>query len=146
MKRSAIFLLTAVAFAFCSVVAGAQQQPTPRLAGVPRVVDGDTLVVSGSTVRINGIDAEELSEPHGRAARAAMQAVVGIGASVSCVIVDFDRYGRAVGVCTNNRGQDVGAEMVRDGHVLDCARFSNGRYRRMEPAGARGRLMQKGYC
>jgi endonuclease YncB( thermonuclease family) len=29
------------------------------LAGVPRVIDGDTLVVSGSHIRLHGIDAPE---------------------------------------------------------------------------------------
>ena len=50
-----------------------------------RVIDGDTIVVAGVHVRLNGIDAEEVAhpgypvaDPHGEAARAVMQEIVGI--------------------------------------------------------------------
>jgi micrococcal nuclease len=122
------------------------------IGGVPRVLDGDTIVVSGVPVRLNGLDAEETAhfgkpaEPHGDAAASKMQEIVGIGAPVRCVLNGASTYNRMVGECFNARGQDVAAELVKAGLALDCAHYSGGRYRKFEPAGARARLMQKPYC
>ncbi|MCZ8107234.1 MAG: hypothetical protein O9972_56385 [Burkholderiales bacterium] len=116
------------------------------LSGVPRIIDGDTLAVAGVTVRLNGIDAEEMGEPHGAAARAALQAAVGIGSAVVCRLDGTQTRGREVGVCRNARGQDVAALVVAQGLALDCRRYSGGRYRAIEPAGVRRVLMQKPYC
>lgn len=134
---------TLVAAALLAATVGAQ---AASVAGVPRIVDGDTLAVSGVTVRLDGLDAEEMSEPHGRAARAALQAAVGVGASVSCSLTGAMTHGRYVARCFNFRGQDVASLVVRSGLALDCARYSGGRYRSLEPAGVRARLMQKPYC
>jgi endonuclease YncB( thermonuclease family) len=122
------------------------------ITGVPLVLDGDTIVVSGLHVRLNGLDAEETAhfgkpaEPHGDAAASKMQEIVGIGAPVRCELNGDRTYNRLVGVCFNARGQDVAAELVKAGLALDCAHYSGGRYRRFEPAGARARLIQKPYC
>jgi endonuclease YncB( thermonuclease family) len=112
------------------------------------VLDGDTIVVSGLHVRLNGIDAEEVNppEPHGAAARAGMQSIVGIGSAVRCVLNGDRSHERHIGTCFNSRGQDIAAELIRLGLALDCARYSRGRYRFLEPAGARLRLRQKPYC
>ncbi|UZF93022.1 thermonuclease family protein [Bosea sp. NBC_00550] len=122
------------------------------LTGVPVVIDGDTVRVAGKLVRLNGVDAEEIGhfgqpdEPHGHAARAALQAIIGIGAEVHCRLNNETAYRRAVGICFNRQGQDVGAELIRHGHALDCGRYSGGRYRSLEPDGARATLIQKPYC
>jgi micrococcal nuclease len=117
-----------------------------RLVGVPRIIDGDTVAVNGITVRLNGIDAEEMGEPHGAAARAALQAAVGIGSPISCVLDGSRTHGREVGVCRNARGDDIAAVVIAQGLALDCAHYSRGRYRRLEPGGARRVLIQKPYC
>ena len=110
------------------------------------VLDGDTVRIGAITVRLNGIDAEEMSEPHGRAAKSALQAAVGIGSPLSCTLDGSQTYGREVGVCRNLRGLDVAAEVIAAGWALDCKRFSRGRYRGLEPPGARAQLLQKPYC
>jgi micrococcal nuclease len=129
--------------------ADAQSNAQNVIHGVPRVLDGDTIIVSGLHVRLNGIDAEEVSnppEPHGVAARAGMQSIVGIGAPVRCVLNGNRSHERYIGTCFNMRGRDIAAELIRMGLALDCARYSGGRYRFLEPAGARLRLRQKPYC
>lgn len=132
-------------FIAAALLAATAAQAT-SVAGVPRVVDGDTLAVSGIVVRLDGLDAEEMSEPHGSAARAALQAAVGVGATVTCSLTGSVTHGRYVARCFNIRGQDVAGLVVRSGLALDCARYSGGRYRSLEPAGVRARLMQKPYC
>jgi micrococcal nuclease len=123
------------------------------IEGPVRVIDGDTVVVAGVHVRLNGIDAEEVAhpgypvaDPHGEAARAVMQEIVGIGSPVRCNLNGERSYDRVVGVCFNALGQDIGSEIVRRGAALDCAHYSGGRYRPLEPRGARTRLKQANYC
>lgn len=142
--------LEAIALGALLLTVAAAQAETIR--GVPTVLDGDTISVGGVHVRLDGVDAEETAhfgrpaEPHGSAARAAMQEIVGIGAPVRCELNGQRTHDRLVGVCFNARGQDIGGELVRRGLALDCAHYSQGRYRALEPAGARGRLIQKPYC
>ena len=139
-----------------SVAADVARAPAGRrnvITGLPRVIDGDTLDVNGLHVRINGVDAEEVShgprsraEPNGNAARAKMQEIVGVAAPVRCELTGTTSYDRKVGTCFNSRGEDVGAEMVKRGAALDCAHFSGGKYRNLEPSGIRSKLIQKPYC
>jgi endonuclease YncB( thermonuclease family) len=93
---------------------------------------------------LNGLDAEELNEPHGVAARDAMRRIA--GAYVECVPNGERSYNRIVATCVNARGQDIAALLIEQGLALDCPRFSHGRYRNNEPSGARRALIQKGYC
>jgi endonuclease YncB( thermonuclease family) len=123
------------------------------IEGPVRVIDGDTIVVAGVHVRLNGIDAEEVAhpgypvaDPHGEGARAVMQEIVGIGSPVRCNLNGEKSYDRVVGVCFNALGRDIGGEIVRRGAALDCAHYSGGRYRFLEPHGVRTRLKQASYC
>jgi endonuclease YncB( thermonuclease family) len=95
------------------------------IAGRARVVDGDTLAVRGRRIRLDGIDALELSQlcdsPRGRyacgreAARA-LDALIG-GDTVACRAGAADRYRRLVAVCRAN-GRDLGAALVAAGWAL----------------------------
>jgi endonuclease YncB( thermonuclease family) len=123
---------TACAFAVCLLV------------GAAHVHDGDTMRVDGYSVRLQGVDAEELTEPNGPAARDALKEIVR-GVEVSCQVVGKS-YNRAVAYCVTETGVDVNAEIIRRGFALDCGRYSRGKFRRLEPAGARSRLLQKPYC
>ena len=44
----------------------------PTISGPARVIDGDTVVVAGTTVRLKGVDAAELGTARGESARRAM--------------------------------------------------------------------------
>jgi endonuclease YncB( thermonuclease family) len=103
-----------------------------RISGRAVVVDGDTLVLDGERLRLNGIDAPELGQTCevrggvlacGAVARDAMAAILAAGA-VSCLALDTDRYGRRVVRCHNDRGQDVAAELVRQGWATAFRRYS----------------------
>jgi micrococcal nuclease len=114
------------------------------ISGPATVHDGDTIRVAGHAIRLAGIDAEELNEPHGDMARRVMEAIVGTD-NVTCHVTGKS-YKRYVAQCFIAGDVDVGEMIVRAGAALDCAHYSGGRYRKFEPSGARARLIQKPYC
>jgi micrococcal nuclease len=91
------------------------------LGTVTYVTDGDTLWVrpqddgAPRTVRIHGIDAPEICQHYGEAARAALMARV-LGQRVQVRARRTDQYGRVVARITL-QGQDVGGWMVTEGHA-----------------------------
>ena len=116
---------------------------TPAFAQL-HVRDADTIVVSGTPVRLEGVDAPELGTKSGRDAKRWMQNYLR-GKSIECRL-NGDRTGdRFVGVCFAE-GQDIGAAVIAAGHALDCARFSGGRYAHLETRAARSRIKRARYC
>lgn len=117
--------------------------PTLALADV-YIRDADTIVVDGTPVRLNGVDAPELGTQSGRNAK---RWVVNYlrGKSVTCDLNGERTHDRWVGVCYAN-GQDLGAAVIAAGHALDCARYSGGRYRHLETPAAKSRLKRAKYC
>ncbi|MEP1201646.1 MULTISPECIES: thermonuclease family protein [Rhodobacterales] len=112
---------------------------------VTKVRDADTVVVNGVPIRLNGIDAPENGTLAGNEATAAMKRYLR-GKTLNCELNGDRTYDRWVGVCFTDEGHDIGAVMVANGFALDCRRYSDGRYRSLEPAGARSRLPQSRYC
>lgn len=107
--------------------------PTARGASGPaRVIDGDTLAIGDTRIRLFGIDAPELRQSCQRSngarwacgawSKGQLQALVGRGA-IRCVPRDTDRYGRMVGVCYAN-GQDVNAAMIARGAAIAYRRYA----------------------
>jgi endonuclease YncB( thermonuclease family) len=86
---------------------------------------GDRLRVANTLVRLSGIEAPDAAQHCskagrawrcGAAAEAALARLVN-GRRVSCALSGTDEAGRALGRCTV-RTKDVGAELVRQGHVF----------------------------
>ena len=103
-----------------------------RFTARVEVVDGDTLAMGSDRLRIHGIDAPETGQSCeragriydcGEAARSAIAGVLGRGI-VSCEQLDTDRFGRRIVRCHDDRGRDIGAELVRQGWALAFRRFS----------------------
>lgn len=115
------------------------------LSGHATVVDGDTLYVSGQRVRLYGIDAMELDTMHGRTAKWALVRLIN-NERVSCNPTGKFSHGRYVARCSTPSVPDLGAEMVKRGHALDCAHYSQGTYRSIEAPDARARLTPAPYC
>lgn len=113
--------------AACSVAASAQTY----LSGPAHAGDGDSLTVSGISVRLFGIDAPELGQicrrggsqwKCGDEARRRLQAMLD-GQQVSCRRVDTDEYGRTLAVCTAGRWE-LNKAMVESGWATAFHRYS----------------------
>ncbi|MET4418304.1 endonuclease YncB(thermonuclease family) [Bradyrhizobium sp. RT3a] len=104
--------------------------------GEPSIIDGDTLDIHGSRIRLSGIDAPESSQfcrgedslPFRCGAKAANDLSAFIARRpVTCVPVSLDQYGRTVATCSIG-GIDLADWLVRNGLALDWPRYSSGKY------------------
>jgi micrococcal nuclease len=142
--RPALRLVLLLALLASPAVAG------ERLVGRARVIDGDTIVIGGVHVRLQGVAAPEVAhpgqpqdEPGGPEAWAFMQGLVE-DRTVVCALTGERSRGRRVGTCMVD-GRDIGGELIEAGLARDCARYSHGRYAALEPEAAR-RLPLPSYC
>jgi endonuclease YncB( thermonuclease family) len=102
------------------------------IAGSARVIDGDTIEISGERVRLEGIDAPEMAQTCskqlwgswacGRVAATALERLLG-DQKVACEERGTDRYGRTLGVCFLGT-RDVNAWMVREGLAWAFVKYS----------------------
>lgn len=114
MATTAFFvLLIAAAVAVLAVLA--LRRATTFTTPV-RVVDGDTLAVGDTRVRIVGMDAPEMDTAAGRAAKAAAVALVA-GQPVRLRVTGKDTYGRLLAHATTANGQDFATALVCSGHA-----------------------------
>lgn len=138
----ALFLAT-VGVLFLSVVSSdAADVVTGK---VTKVRDADTIVVRGVAIRLNGVDAPENGTQAGNQATAATKRDLR-GMTITSELNGQRTHDRWMGVCFTEEGHDIGAVLIASGFALDCARYSGGRYRSLEPAGARSRRRQAQYC
>jgi endonuclease YncB( thermonuclease family) len=124
--EKALFLLGTAALAWGAAVA------QERLAGRAKVVDGDSLEIAGTGVRLFGIDAPERGQPCvrdgrawrcGSAAAAELRRLVG-SREITCSKRDEDAYGRILAICRAGN-TDLGAALVRAGLALAYRRYSD---------------------
>jgi endonuclease YncB( thermonuclease family) len=100
-------------------------QPGETLTGRASAVDGDTLRIGQTRIRLIGIDAVELKQectdasgrawPCGTEARAHLQRL--LSAETRCTADGRDRYGRTLARCAVG-GRDLGREMAVAGWAL----------------------------
>lgn len=129
-------------FGLAIVIAGLLASPVRAedLVGQANVIDGDTIEIHGTRIRLWGIDAPESSQlcrnddsefyQCGRAAATALAGLLwAIKRPVTCSPVDRDQYGRTVATCSlGEPGPDIGHWLVANGHALDWPKYSKGRY------------------
>lgn len=102
------------------------------IEGTAEVIDGDSLRVGGTEVRLFGVDAPEYTQtcfddgaavPCGAMAKDALEGLIG-GGLLTCVSHDTDKYGRAVARCRTS-GIDVGDALVASGWATAFRRYSD---------------------
>ena len=102
----------------------------PDETGTFTAVDGDSLRKDGKDYRLHAIDAPELFQTCrradgsdydcGRMARDELRRLIR-NASVTCQVLDIDRYGRSVSECSAD-GVNLNAAMVRAGWAVAYTR------------------------
>ena len=112
------------------------------LTGQASIIDGDTLEIHGSRIRLWGVDAPEStqlcrgedSQQYRCGARAANELDAFIASRVvSCLPINLDRYGRTVATCSVG-GADLGEWLVKNGLALDWPQYSKGKYDALQRA------------
>lgn len=97
-----------------------------------RVIDGDTLEVGSTIVRLAGIDAPELGQscegPEalrkcGKVAADFLAERIE-GQRIECDVAGLNTYGRAIASCSHE-GEDVSGWMVREAFALAFVRYSD---------------------
>ena len=149
-------LLTLTAAALGAVffdVGGAKRYPVrataasttaaPTISGPARVIDGDTVVVAGTTVRLKGVDAAEVGTARGESARRAMVALV--TSELTCRLTGETTHRREVGYCVTADGIDINRAIIASGAALACPRFDD-RYVPFEQAAALAAQPRSSYC
>src|ERR1700726_149817 len=130
MTRTAIAVLAAL------ILAPASAAAADNLAGQASVIDGDTLEIHGTRIRLWGIDAPESSRlcrgedslQYRCGAKAANDLDAFIARRpVNCLPISLDRYGRTVATCSV-AGQDLGDWLARNGLALDWPQYSKRKY------------------
>lgn len=112
---------------------------TDTLKGKCYVIDGDTIVIGGTKIRLAGIDAPELNHPWGKNSKFAVMKLCK-GKVVTAHIKDEVSYDRIVAKCCLPDGTDIAAALVEQGLALDWPKFSGGEYSHLEPPEIRKKL------
>jgi endonuclease YncB( thermonuclease family) len=103
----------------------------PGLSGIARVIDGDTIAIHGTRVRLNGIDAPETKQTCvandreyqcGLDAAEALIQLIGSN-TVQCEQTGSDRNGRVIGRCSVG-STDIAGWMVEHGWAVAYRRYS----------------------
>jgi endonuclease YncB( thermonuclease family) len=106
------------------------------MTGQASIIDGDTLEIHGTRIRLWGIDAPESSQlcrgEDSEQYRCGAQVANDLDAfiarrPVSCLPISLDRYGRTVATCSVG-GADLGQWLVRNGLALDWPQYSKAKY------------------
>ena len=109
---------------------------TPALAepivGRASVIDGDTIDVRGTRIRLHGIDTPETAQlckdAAGKDYRCGQKAALALAdhigqRNVTCDPRDTDQYGRVVAVCRAG-DEDLNAWLVSEGHAVAYRRYA----------------------
>jgi endonuclease YncB( thermonuclease family) len=129
-ERTLVLLVAAMA-AGAIAVSTTASRTQPAVTGLAHIIDGDTITVAGTRIRLHGIDAPETTQTCTRTtgswacglAATAVLADLVRGRLVTCKPRGLDIYGRTLAVCFTN-SQDIGAQMVRQGFARAFYRFS----------------------
>ncbi|WP_081994634.1 thermonuclease family protein [Paracoccus sp. PAMC 22219] len=122
--------------------------PANRQAGNVEVIDGYTIDVAGSRVRLYGIDAPEAAQTCQRDGRTwacgtiAENSLVSTiaGRQVRCEEQDIDRYGRSVATCWAGE-ENLNAWMVENGWAVAYRQYGGAIY---DPEEAVARAARRG--
>lgn len=103
------------------------------------VIDGDTIIINDTRIRLAGIDAPELDHPYGKQSKWALVRLCR-DQVITAVLKPELSHDRLVAECFLPDGRDLAAELVKLGLAVDWPKFSGGKYGTLEPPGVRRKL------
>lgn len=113
-----LFILTLLLFAGLASVLGSGQSDVITIVNVHRVIDGDTIVISGGErVRLLGIDAPEKGESLFDLASDRLRELISTGPAELEVCEKRDEYGRLLATLTAD-GTNINQSLLREGMAL----------------------------
>jgi endonuclease YncB( thermonuclease family) len=131
-RQVASALAGALAFCILALISRADRAAEAPLVGQASVIDGDTIDIQGTRIRLEGIDAPEIAQTCasrmlgtwrcGEAAASAMRRLT-VGQVLNCERRGIDKYKRVLAVCFVG-GADINAEMVREGLAWAFVKYS----------------------
>ena len=83
------------------------------------VADAGTLVISGTAIRLHGVDLPPARSPARAAATEMVQDMVA-GKRVTCRLVGASLQNFGAAACSVD-GQDIAQALIRQGHAIECA-------------------------
>ena len=132
LERAAI-AAAALSFFLILPPAGAETSQEVPISGTAEVVDGDTITIASERIRLEGVDAPEMSQNCTKAngevwdcGREAGRALAQMtkDQSVVCDRKGRDKYGRTLAVCYV-AGEDLNANLVRRGLAWAFVKYSS---------------------
>ena len=124
-RRTRLWATVAVTALLLLVAVLLSKYQSAEIVGIAAVVDGDSLVIDGERIRLEGIDAPERDQtcerdgkdwPCGRESERRLKALIG-GRIVRCIGSGYDRFDRLLAVCRVG-DTDINAAQVRAGWAL----------------------------
>lgn len=113
-------------------ISGLAHATEHSIIGRASVIDGDTIEIHGTRIRLSGVDAPESHQTCtdtqgqpwlcGQKAALALSDLIG-EKTVRCIPASKDRYGRTLATC-DLKGQDLGAWLVSNGWAVAYRHYS----------------------
>lgn len=121
------------ASAFFLCVLASSSALANEVNGPARIIDGDTIEIQGTIVRLFGIDAAETGQRcvtnkrefvrPGDTASDRLEALIKAG--VTCKGDEFDAFGRLIGTCTTPSGTNINKTLVEEGLAWAFVKYSD---------------------
>ena len=114
-----------------------------EIIGVPKIIDGDTVIIDNFKIRLEGIDAPEIKQTC-KKEKLKISSIIGYtfyedyhcgkvskknletkvdGSKIKCISYSKDRYKRYLATCYKNK-INLNQWMVRNGHAVAYIRYS----------------------
>lgn len=127
-RQKLVRILSLLVLGILAAVASRFGEPAVQghLAGLPRLIDGDSFFLNGNEVRLQGIDAPEGPQTCtregklwqcGEDAKRTLQRLTS-GQPIRCDRHGSDQHGRFLATCFASSGTNLNRAMVREGFAL----------------------------
>ena len=102
------------------------------ISGKVQVIDGDTIMISQTTIRLHGIDAPETGQrcaaANRKIGRPSIKGIARLKAlarnGLTCEGNETDDYGRLIARCSTSDGTDINQLLVAEGHAWAFVKYA----------------------